>query len=165
MKSSTSTIFYSPMPTLVHPKPYFNSSVPLETYHVSSLRLSLGLFFGKFWNFQFFDWVFDFWNPVIRRYFTHPYFHSSVSLETYHASSLRLSLEPFFFIFEITNFLIRLWTFEIQDLNDILLTHANFGTYETILPFIRSAWNLPCILFATIPRTVFFYFWNYKFFN
>ena len=69
-----------------------------------------------------------------------------------------------FLIFEITNFLIRLWTFEIQDLNDILLTHANFGTYETILPFIRSAWNLPCIFFATLPRTAFWIFFIFPVF-
>ena len=47
------------MPTLVPRKTYFHSSVPVETWHASSLRPSLGLFFGKFY---FIDLVSDFWN-------------------------------------------------------------------------------------------------------
>ena len=90
------------MPTLVHPKPYFHSFIPLETYHESSLRLSLGLFLE----------MFDF----------------------------------------------------LSRLGDILLNHENFGTSETILPFIRIAWNIPCIFFTTIPRTMFWKFLKFPVF-
>ena len=90
----------SPMPTLVPPKPYLHSSVLLEIYHASSLRLSLGLFFD-FFKFQFFDWVFDCWNPGLRRYFSH---------------------------------------------------HANFGTSEIILRFIRSACNLKTVLGIVVKK-------------
>ena len=55
--------------------------------------------------------------------------------------------------FEISNFFIRFSTFEILYFDGILLTHANFGTSETILPFIRSIH----------PRTFFLIFeiWNF----
>ena len=56
------------MPTLLHRKPYLNSSVLVEIWHASSLRPSLGLFFGKFWKFYFIDLVSDFLNTGLRRY-------------------------------------------------------------------------------------------------
>ena len=146
------------MPTLVHPKPYFHSFIPLETYHASSLRLSLGLFLE----------MFDFLSRLGDILLNHENFGTSETILPF--IRIAWNLPCIFFATIPRTVFLKLLKFQIFLLGfglfksrtwTILLTFANFGKYETILPFIRSAWNLPWIFFATIPRTT---FWNFLIF-